>query len=49
MVEMTANYGENNMNRLLILYILASLLFLAPSYAAESGSAVANLVTGLVK
>ena len=40
---MTAEHGENNMNRLLILYILASLLFLAPSYAAESGSAMAQL------
>lgn len=31
------------MNRLLILYVLASLLFLAPSYAAESSSAMAQL------
>lgn len=31
------------MNRLLILYVLASPLFLAPSYAAESGSAMAQL------
>ena len=31
------------MNILLILYVLASLFFLAPSYAAESGSAMAQL------